>query len=87
METASLLVSAGHLTAARAYELVAGAARAVLGLPPAALRAGEIADLLAIRASDLPEAVASGTEERMVWHRGRLIAHTEVRSVTGADGS
>jgi cytosine/creatinine deaminase len=87
METASLLVSAGHLTAARAYELVSTAARALLGLPPAALRAGEIADLLAIRASDLPEAVASGTEERMVWHRGRLIADTQVRSVTGADGS
>jgi cytosine/creatinine deaminase len=86
METASLLVSAGHLTAARAYELVSTAARAMLGLPSAALRTGEIADLLAIRASDLPEAVASGTEERMVWHRGRLVADTEVRSATGADG-
>jgi cytosine/creatinine deaminase len=80
METASLLVSAGHVTAARAYELVSTAARAVLGLPPAALRTGEIADLLAIRASDLAEAVASGTEERMVWHRGRLVADTQVRS-------
>jgi cytosine deaminase len=87
METASLLVSAGHLTAARAYEMVSTAARALLGLPPAALRTGEIADLLAIRASDLPEAVASGIEERMVWHRGRLIADTQVRSVPGADGS
>jgi cytosine deaminase len=86
METASLLVSAGHLTAPRAYELVSTAARAMLGLPPAALRTGEIADLLAIRASDLPEAVASGTEERMVWHRGRLIADTQVRPATGADG-
>lgn len=85
METASLLVSAGHLTAARAYELVSTAARALLGLPPAALRAGEVADLLAIGASDLPEAVASGTEQRMVWHRGRLIVDTQVRSVTGAD--
>jgi cytosine/creatinine deaminase len=85
METASLLVSAGHLTAARAYDLVAVAARALLGLPPAALRTGQVADLLAIGASDLPEAVASGTEQRMVWHRGRLIADTQVRSVTGAD--
>lgn len=85
METASLLVSAGHLTAVRAYELVSTAARAVLGLPPAALRAGELADLVAIRASGLPEAVASGTEERMVWHRGRLIADTRVRSSTWQD--
>ncbi|MGH3154186.1 MAG: amidohydrolase family protein, partial [Streptosporangiaceae bacterium] len=85
METASLLVSAGHLSAARAYELVSTAARAVLGLPAAALRAGETADLLAIGACDLDEAVASGTEERMVWHRGRLVADTSVRSVTGVD--
>ncbi|HEY1918546.1 MAG TPA: amidohydrolase family protein [Streptosporangiaceae bacterium] len=78
METASLLVSAGHLAPARAYELVSTAARAVLGLPPAALRAGQVADLLAIRAESLGEAVASGTEDRMVWHRGRLVADTRV---------
>jgi cytosine deaminase len=83
METASLLVSAGHLTAARAYELVSTAARAVLGLPPAALGTGDVADLLAIRAAGLEEAVASGTEDRMVWRRGRLIADTQVRSFTG----
>ena len=85
METASLLVSAGHLTTTRAYELVSTAARAVLGLPPAALRPGDVADLLAIEADDLGEAVASGTPQRMVWHRGRLVADTSVRSVTGVD--
>lgn len=85
METASLLVSAGHLAAARAYEMVSTSARKVLGLPPAALRAGEVADLLAIGASDLAEAVAAGSEERMVWHRGRLVADTRVRATTGND--
>jgi cytosine deaminase len=85
MEIASLLVSAAHLTATRAYELVSTAARAVLGLPAAALRPGDTADLLAIEAADLDEAVASGTQQRMVWHRGRLVADTRVRSATGAD--
>src|SRR6202034_1097834 len=56
MEIASLLVSAAHLTATRAYELVSTAARAVLGLPAAALRPGDTADLLAIEAADLDEA-------------------------------
>lgn len=82
METASLLVSAGHLASARAYHLVSVAARALLGLPPAALRAGDVADLIAIRARDVGEAVAAGTEERMVWHRGRLVADTRVHTAT-----
>jgi cytosine/creatinine deaminase len=83
METASLLVTAGHVPLGHAYELVSGQARAVLGLPPAGLRTGDAADLLAIRAADLAEAVASGTEDRMVFHRGRIVADTSVRYLTG----
>jgi cytosine/creatinine deaminase len=54
-------------------------------LPQAALRPGDVADLLAIEAEDLGAAVASGTQDRMVWHRGRLVADTRVRSMTGFD--
>jgi cytosine deaminase len=82
METASLLVSAGHLPIPLAYELVSTRARAVLGLPRAALRPGDDADLLAIRAASLAEAVASGTEDRMTWHQGRLVANTRVHYLT-----
>ena len=85
METASLLVSAGHLAPARAYQLVSAAARELMGLPPAALRAGEVADLIAIAAADVGEAVAGGSEERMVWHRGRLVADTRVHTATALD--
>lgn len=85
METAALLVAAAHTSAGRAYELVSTAARAVLGLPPAALRPGDVADLLAIEGADVGEAVASGTQQRMVWHRGRLVADTSVRGMTGID--
>jgi cytosine/creatinine deaminase len=85
MEIASLLVSAGHLPTARAYQLVSERARAVLGLPPAALRPGQVADLLAISAAGLDDAVAGGTEERMVFHRGRLVADTRVRVISDYD--
>lgn len=83
METASLLVTAGHVPLGHAYELVSGQARAVLGMAPAGLRPGDIADLLAIRAGGLAEAVAGGTEDRMVFHRGRVVADTSVRYLTG----
>lgn len=85
METASLLVTAGHVTPQQAYDMVSGRAREVLGLPPAALAPGHVADLLAIRAATLADAVADGTEDRMVWHRGRLVANTTVRSLAGSD--
>jgi cytosine/creatinine deaminase len=85
METASLLVTAGHVTPRQAYDMVSGRAREVLGLPAAALAPGQVADLLAIRAASLADAVADGTEDRMVWHRGRLVAHTTVRTQAGPD--
>lgn len=79
LETASLLTAAGHLPPARSYALVSENARAVLGLPPARLRTGDVADFTAIRAADLAEAVAGATEDRMVWRQGRLVANTTVR--------
>jgi cytosine deaminase len=83
METASLLAAAGHLDPRHAYALVSSRAREVLGMPAALLQAGDAADFLAIRAGDLTEAVAGGTEDRMVWRRGRLVARTTVRWETG----
>jgi hypothetical protein len=53
-------------------------------MPAALLRAGDAADFLAIRAGGLTEAVAGGTEDRMVWRHGRLVARTTVRWETGA---
>jgi cytosine deaminase len=84
METASLLAAAGHLDPRHAYALVSNRARQVLGMPAALLRAGDAADFLAIRAGGLTEAVAGGTEDRMVWRHGRLVARTTVRWETGA---
>ena len=77
-EIASLLVSAGHFGVADAYAAVSGKARAVLGLPPVALRPGDPAELLAIRADGIGPAVAHATEDRVVFHKGRMVARTEV---------
>lgn len=80
IETAALLVAAGHLSPEKAYEMVSERARALMGLRSAALRPGDQADLLAISAGDVADAVAGASEQRIVFHRGRVVAWTEVRS-------
>jgi cytosine deaminase len=80
LETAALLVAAGHLDARRAYSMVSEAARASMGLGAARLQPGDQADFLAIRASGRAEAVAGASEHRTVVHRGRVVARTEVKT-------
>lgn len=77
-ETAALLVAAGHLGIEEAYAAVTSTPRTILGLPPVAVAAGNPADLLAIRAASLTEAVADATEDRIVLRAGRVIARTTV---------
>ena len=79
-ETASLLVSAAHLTLPDAYEAVSSVARRVMGLPPVGLSPGAVADLLAVRAVDLADAVSHAGEDRVVLRRGRVVARTRVTS-------
>lgn len=76
-ETAALLVAAAHLPVAEAYQAVSDAGRAVLGLPAVSLTPGSPADLVAIRAASLDEAVAGGCQDRIVL-RGGVIARTRV---------
>ncbi|GHJ44283.1 cytosine deaminase [Catellatospora sp. TT07R-123] len=78
LETAALLVLAGHDTPQLAYDAVSAAARAAAGLPPVALRPGDPADLLAVRAANLREALSTASAERVVVHAGRVVARTEV---------
>lgn len=75
-ETAMLLVTAGHLTPQEAGAAVTGEARELMGLPPAGPVAGARADLLAVRAGGLRHAIASAPVDRLVLHRGRLVAAT-----------
>ena len=74
LEAASLMVAAGHLQPDEAYRAVSVSSRAVMGLPPVALEAGAPAELLAIRAATVREAVALAPVGRIVFHHGAVVA-------------
>jgi cytosine deaminase len=78
LETAALLVIAGHMTPQEAWEAVSSAARRAMGLPAVALQPGAPAEILATRGSSLADAVARASEARIVIHAGRCISRTVV---------
>ena len=78
LQTASLLVLAGQLDVPQSYRLVSEGARAVIGLPSGALAPGAPADLLAVAAESLQEALATTTEDRIVIRRGKVVRRTRV---------
>jgi cytosine/creatinine deaminase len=78
LETASLLVTAGHLSLAEAYDAVSAGARSVMSLPRAGVSVGARAELLAVRGSSLSEVIATASPDRFVIHAGSLVAHSEV---------
>ena len=78
-EVAALLVAAAHLSVEEAWTAVGPAARRVLGLPAAGPRAGLAADLLAVRAGSLADAVARAPQDRIVVRRGRVVSRSTVR--------
>ncbi len=81
LETAALLVMAGHLLPDEAYAAVSAGARAAMGLEPVSIAAGSPAELLAVRATTLREAIATAHPDRLVYHRGRLVAQTRSTTV------
>ncbi len=87
LETASLLVTAGHVTPDQAYAMVSDTARSVMGLPAAGPVPGRRADLLAIAATSVTDAVANAPADRIVLSRGRLVARTEVRTTVAVTAS
>jgi cytosine deaminase len=76
LETASLLVVAGHQFASVAYDMVSNESRAAMGLPRVTMAVGDPADLVAIDAPNTRAAVADAPADRMVFRRGRLVATT-----------
>ena len=74
LETVALLVVAGHLTLDEAMAAATHGSRAVMGLPPAGTATGLVADLLAVKGSDLADIIARAPEDRVVFHRGRVVA-------------
>ncbi|MGW0788190.1 hydrolase [Streptomyces sp. NPDC002911] len=75
LEAAYLLAAQQGLSPEHAYDAVAGAARAALGLPGVRVEAGFPAELLAVRGDGLAGAL-SLAYSRIVVHRGRVVART-----------
>lgn len=82
LETASLLVTAGHLGLDEAYAAVSTGARRVMALPAAGVVPGLRADLLALRGTSLADVVANAPADRRVIHSGRLVSQTDARTET-----
>ena len=74
LETAALLVMAGHLTPALAYGAVSDASRRALGLAAVAITPGAPAELVAVPGSSLREGLANAPAGRVVIHRGAIVA-------------
>jgi cytosine/creatinine deaminase len=78
LETASLLVTAAHLTLDESYAAVSTGARSVMSLPLAGATVGARAELLAVRGSSMSDVIAAASPDRFVIHRGRLVSHSRV---------
>jgi cytosine deaminase len=70
-ETAGLMVWTAHLSPADAWAAVTEMASRATGRTPLAIAVGAPADLIAVPAASLREAIASGAPGRLVWHDGR----------------
>lgn len=76
LETASLLVMAGHILPEEAYAMVSDNVRAAMGLEPVRVEVGAPADLLVIDAPSVRGAIADAPGGRLVFRGGRLIARS-----------
>ncbi|MED5393038.1 MAG: amidohydrolase family protein [Actinomycetota bacterium] len=77
LETASLLVMAGHQTPDNAYRMVSNNAREGIGLPRLSIEVGSRADLMAIDAVSTRGAIADSPMSRRVYRRGVLVASSD----------
>jgi cytosine deaminase len=75
-ETASLLVMAAHQRPDDAFAMVTDDARRALGLPIVDVQVGAVADLVAVEARSIREALAESPPGRRVFRSGREVAVT-----------
>jgi len=78
LETAALLVMAGHVLPDEAYDMVSNNVRRVMGLAPVRFEPGAPADFVAIDAVSIREAIADATADRKVFRAGTLVAESAV---------
>lgn len=80
LETAALMVMAGHVLPDDAYAMVSANARQAMGLDAATIAVGDIADLVVIDAVSTRAAIADAPMSRRVYRQGRLIATSTATS-------
>ncbi len=74
LDIAALMVLASHLSPDDAYRTVSEEARRVVGREAVSLTVGSPADLLAVRADTIRQALATRPPDRSVWRAGTLTA-------------
>lgn len=85
LQTASLVVVAGHQEPVDAWRMVGDGAREILGRELAGPVLGAVGDLVAVRAADPVEAVALAPADRVVLRAGTVVSRTEVRHTGAAE--
>ena len=78
LETAALMVMAGHMLPADAFSTITSNARRAIGAPEVSIAIGQPADLLAIRSETTRQAIAEAPADRIVLKGGRVVARTSV---------
>jgi cytosine deaminase len=87
LETAALLVMAGHVPPDEAYEMVSNNVRRAMGLAEVRFRPGDPADVVAIRAPSVRGAIADAPHDRRVYRAGRLVASSLTERHIVRDGA
>ncbi|MEE9415431.1 MAG: amidohydrolase family protein [Acidimicrobiales bacterium] len=77
LETAALMVMAGHQLPETAYEMVSNNVRRAIGMPEVNIEVGDPADLMAINAPSVRGAIADAPMSRRVFRGGILVASTD----------
>jgi cytosine deaminase len=83
-ETAALMVLVSHLQPAEAWAYVTDRAALATGRAPARIAVGQPADLIAVPARSLREAIATGAPGRRVWRRGVEVTSASAPARSGS---
>jgi cytosine deaminase len=86
LETAALLVMAGHIAPDDAYAMVSTEVRRAMGLAPVTVSVGDPADLLVIDAPSVRAAIADAPGNRRVYRHGRLVASSSATAAVYRGG-
>ena len=86
LETAALMVMAGHRLPDAAYDMVSNNGRRALGMTEVRFEPGAPADLVAIDAPSVRGAIADAPMSRRVFRRGNLVASIDQRAIVHRTG-